>query len=198
MGRLTEVQIKAKLKNWNKIFKKSSKTKKRMMIAQDVIDQIRKKKFIPTQESYIQDIDKEIPFGEELSFILYGAKCEACALGSMFISSIRLGNSFELKTKRNLRLSGECVLGDPHKIERPRLRKYFSPQQLSSIESAFMSSSYIDKKVGNIGQRRKYRNKLDSAINYRVNCNLYMDRDDDKALIKIMKNIIENKGLFKP
>lgn len=135
-----------------------SRAAARRAICRDVIAQLNAKKIVATRGDY---------------GTVENATCQACALGSMFIS---------VAGTRQLNLAG----GD---YMRKRLAPYFDERELLDIETAF--ESYTTYGIGGAGSFDAFR--------YRGNINLdfYDDEYDDKALRYIMANIIRN-GRFEP
>jgi len=107
--------------------------------------------------------------------------CEVCVRGSLLVSLIRKDNNFTGEDLDNM----SCGYFDSWSVEDKRLLELFSPEQLSLIEYAFENFSadrYINEK------------DLDKVEDFFV---LY-EHNNTERLIAILKNIIKNKGTFKP
>jgi hypothetical protein len=184
----------------NEIFKKASKAEKRIMIAKDIIQNIKEKKYIATTGSWVgskelvnlqekyEDADEENKHKHDLSLqeLLISNKlngCQCCALGSIFLETTRRNNKEKI--------SDLCVNAFEldSAIECGTLKngmdKIFSRQQLEMIEYTFEQSngSFLidDEDIAN--KCMCFAEKFDS---------------DKDLLIGIMENIVKNKGTFKP
>lgn len=161
----------------NEQFAAMTPAEKRVALAQDVIMQLNAELIIAEQGTYLS-------LHEENSL-----KCDACALGSLFICSV---------TKPELALDIDVVvdMSDRESMQ-DHLGGIFDPAQLDMIETAFEMDSYM-----------KYPKGLDvddesavTAFNDLINKTIEFGRkhDDDKArLIAIMENVVANKGTFVP
>ncbi len=204
---LTKEQIKKIVKRHNRFtarqnaaFDAMTKPEKRVRIAQDVLDQIRTSRIIPTSGIYLtnmigkgdspgasnsvlyvspQEVDKEISevFAKMKS-------CNACALGSVFVCAVDRADKLKLKD-----LYGEDELKSSDQMEKidisekadqsemhEYLKKFFSLDQLEAIEAAFECDE-SDSKFNSYDY-----NNID---------------DDTLRLERVMKNIIRHKGTFK-
>jgi len=188
--KLTPAQVSAMIKRNNATFRKLTKVKKRVAIAKDVIKQIDAKLLIPEAATYFTPKDHSMFYdyaNEELSPFFYTEKCNACAIGSLFISQIRKEDNFKLDK--------DCDIDDERDM-RVKLRKYFTPLQLSMIETAYMQNIYFAEKVN----LKKYSLIITRCKKYRKKNKLkeFTTPNDSKALKLIMQNLIDNKGTFKP
>ena len=175
----------------NKKFDSGTKAEKRVMIAKDILKyvdsqiiQAKAGKYVTLSEA--ANLNYTASAQEELHKI---PKCNVCALGSMAYAHV---------VRKN-----ECSLGSLNLISQYRVkesvRHIFSNKQLSLIECAFESSD-IRRSAYYLDISQEARSK---AINFRNNndCPKYRGNkknNDPKALELIMKNIIKNKGTFKP
>lgn len=207
-----------KVKSLNRIFKKATPAEKRIIIAKDVIAQIELGKYIPETGSYCKS--RNIKRGVDLQSIIIEPKfkCSVCELGGLFTSLIRIKDNFTST------LAGEV----DNSLIFEELINYFSGKQISLIESAFEESGYgvlYSKEDNEISLERKkasknYRAKY-KISNNRYNLLKYMNITSDEyysdesgkynkemlklrsinnkeAMIKICRNIIDNKGSFRP
>jgi len=189
--------MKQKLSAKNKAFWRLSKSEKRVAIAKDIIKQISKGKIKPKEGLYIHIKNKKKINNEDipLDSVFSNNTCQACALGSCFISLVNLGD--------NLRLSdiegSESAFYRSWSIEalqddynwRKYLRRAFTPRQLSLIESAFEKRGITDEK-----DTLTFWNVNDVTSKAKEFGRTY--KKDNERLIGICKNIIANKGTFKP
>lgn len=204
LEKLSDVKnrIQCILKREKDEYKKMTKAEKRVAIAQDVIAQIKCETYVPQSGVYV-DIDtseKSDDIGQDLDDIEQKSadllitegmvQCTVCAKGAMFMSHIR-------KDSDTCTLS-DAMEGQDENVIENRLTDTFSEEQLDLIESAFESdgSFYADNhdedsydddgdfSPGSLGNKAQ---KYGSRYN-----------DDQKRLLAIMRNIIRNKGTFKP
>lgn len=158
----------------NEIFRAATKSEKRVMIAKDVLEQLKLKRIkakggayveFPNSVGIINDVKNKT---KQVCELLEENRCECCAFGSMIISDILINDKVECG---EIKASGFLIVGET------RLRKYFSYDHLRLIERTFEGWECIGS------PSRKFHDKY---------------TDDTKRLIAIMKNIIKNKGTFIP
>lgn len=190
-------KINKKIEIRNKIFETASKTEKRILIAKDIMAQIKSKKFkavcgIYTETSdacvKAEDLDStSLQVGLEVSNVI----CECCAKGAIVLSKIRFAN--EVDIYKNIERN-PTIYNDPAKI-----KDIFSIKQLDLMESAFEVEDY--KRLANeeINERLTrlttlvFSKKQIKAIKFGSKFKNANDR-----LIAIMENVIKNKGAFIP
>ena len=167
--------------------KQLTKPEKRVLIAKDVIKLIKAKKIVIQGGRYFQVGSRGRYIGKQLKDILPKIpKCQVCALGGLFYSYVSKYNNYEIDDE------GLININEKDDEMRGLLNDIFSKNQLYLIECAFEQSD-IEANC-----RWKYSfDTITRAEEYRDKHNLSGYKDDDKALIHIMKNIISNKGLFK-
>jgi hypothetical protein len=204
-------KVAAEIRRRNKVFTAASPAQKRVLIAKDVIKQIKAKRFIAAQGSWLWLGDKygnniAGPFVGEAepstqiqAMFLSGAAptCECCALGGIMMACTLYNNNQTVEDLaadsnigRNVRLGNAFSNG---------LHRFFSRQQLALIECAFE------------GGRGEFFVNLDSTFsrssllqNVSLNTlNRALDYEKaypkaDKRMIAIMRNIVKNNGTFKP
>lgn len=181
--------------------KRLTKSQMRVAIAKDVLAQMKAKKIIADTGCWVYDpkmgymetymdglIDKFLddPKNDCCEFTEFHAKdftskvnkCKVCALGSIFVSAANLYDNIVLDTR------------DPSdvfdSIKTSPLTKYFSADELLMIESSYEGQDgacFDDLNIKEAGLANAY----------------YISFKNDKdRLAAIMKNIIRNKGYFKP
>jgi hypothetical protein len=162
---------------------RKSKRECRIEIAKDAIKHLNLKNFKIAQGAYclIKNLYSGLEVLEEveLQSILPKIKCNVCALGASMISLVRLYDNFKVR-KDTILISRLNIIN--------ALKKYFSFYQLCLIESAFERccyNDYYDFSFSNKAIRR--------AIAFGERFTNPKDRFE-----AIMKNIIDNDGLFKP
>lgn len=174
----------------NKKFHALTKEEKRVAIAKDVIKWIAEDKLIPKKGTYVglpSSLSKDIHEDTPLDKVFEKEQCKACALGACFIAMVDLGNN--IKIGEYFERDFFCNSYADEKIKeddmKSRLKRIFTPTQVNLIECAFEWENIDDWGVISRIQRK--------AITFGKKYNMSKDR-----LIAIMKNIIKNKGTFKP
>lgn len=107
-------------------------------------------------------------------------KCSVCALGACFLSLVSLKNRFIFES----RILGRSSIAN-------RLSEIFSFEQMELIESAFEQALMIDNSWENCTS--SHTKALENAVNFGRNY-----RNPRKRLVAILKNIIQNNGIFDP
>lgn len=180
-----------------KSFSRLSKEGKRVAIAKDVLVQLKAKKIIAKEGSYVSIPLKENEVGKQLQDLLPKKKCNCCALGSCFVSLVSIENDFAIKS-HNLGQGGERNGHIGKDDFRSRLKKYFTQFQLDLIETAFEGTTgYIDG-PDNSEQFEKAREFYYQFGGEGWDSQDRSDEESEQCLIGIMENIITNKGTFKP
>jgi hypothetical protein len=175
------------------VFDKMTPEKQRMYIAQDVIDRIKFKQIKAYTNKFVRFYDSEIvcstSLKDELKKDAY--LCEVCAKGGLFMSYVAINNNFNVgdlsvKSAHNRDLLGVELKSKEMKL----LLNIFDKQQLSLIETTFEGHVYDWNLKLTEEEEEKcfaFRTKaMGSSYNY------------EKLLLAICKNIITNKGTFKP
>jgi len=169
---------------------KKNKAQLRVEIAKDVLKHIKAEKITARTGSYFHPLVKNSARykGKQLQEVLPKLKeCKVCALGGMFYAFVDKYNNFTISES-----------GIWYTTWRPgtmrELLDMFSKDQLYLIECAFEADDIED----NCRYRSKYKaSEYHIAESFRKT-NGIDPHESKKALILIMKNIIRNKGTFKP
>lgn len=203
---LTKAQkLKREIAKRNRLFAAADPAEKRVLIAKDVIAQIKLGRYKAATQTWVSPVVRGVGGGYPLRdtttdlLMEFGADasmrelflnkqiqaCECCALGAMFMSCTLYNNNqtvedFEEETNWEF---DERVDGR-HGGFSNGLHKFFSRAQLALIEAAY---------EGGIGAFEAPTSK--QATVYKWADNL---PDDKKRLVAIMENIIENEGTFVP
>ncbi len=180
----TTDKISKLIKKNNALMAKASKAEKRVIIAKDALDQIRKAKFTPMSRNWCVIDDSLISVDGTCSaqptVLGDDFRCKGCALGSLFISSIRLRNN---ETINNL-LNASWGLDAMIRNDETELNKIFSKKQLTLIERTFEFGR------GGFGRSESDKESVDIY-------NFYMEYPEDTdRLVAILNNIVKNKGTF--
>ena len=173
----------------NEEFKKATKAQKRVMIAKDVLAQIKAKRYFAESGEWVKplwsDDQKSIDIKLDPNSSIKDAfkskainSCQVCALGGLFMSCTNLNNNTTVQDLKDETYIGELV-ADDDKISNG-LNRIFTQAQLMLIESYFEGGEGYFR-----GGNEKTQTFLESY-------------NDDERLKIIMQNIIDNNGTFKP
>lgn len=179
----------------NKKFAAATSAQKRVLIAKDVIAQIKAKRFKARAGTWVRpvfrngdELDMFDKFDEETASVreLFLEKkipaCECCALGAMFMSCTLYNNKTTVDSLLDETMDFELIVRSKTRSFSNGLAQFFTKPQLKLIEAAFESEYGAFNDVCN--------DKTDLWYETMPN--------DTKRLIAIMQNIIKNKGTFKP
>lgn len=174
-------------------FSKLSKPEQRVKVAKDVLLQLKKKTYIASVGKYVVTNDlleiglkKEDDIRKNFKKI---QQCRCCALGSCLLSITKFKNTLTVGD-----LGGG--INSYKEKEAKKLFTMFSPQQLLLIENSFEGSP-SDSMTMRIGANVFGKNTTNEQDE---KCTSFYNRYDNvnDRLVAIMKNIVANKGTFKP
>lgn len=176
----------------NEEFKKATKAQKRVMIAKDVLAQIKAKRYFPESGEWVRPLwsgdQKSIDIKLNPNSSIKDAfkskainSCQVCALGGLFMSCTNLNNNTTVQDLKDETYIGDLV-ADDDKISNG-LNRIFTQKQLMLIEIYFEGSQ---------GYFRDHLSSDEKAETFLENYS------DDERLEMIMQNIIDNDGTFKP
>ena len=114
------------------------KRKQCVAIAQDVIKQIKARKYIAQTGAYFTPPkDNKFVAGDLQKQLMSAPPCKVCALGSALLSTVRLHNQFELDIEKGWdnRPTGGVYL-DSDKMH-DRLKEFFTQEEIAMIEAIF-------------------------------------------------------------
>lgn len=172
-----KVDLKLDIEKGNKRFAKLTAPQKRVAIAKDVLLSIKTGIVIPTCGNYFS-LTKKLDgktLQEGLCDVNSPISCKVCGMGAVFVSKVKLGNTFEM--------DGSYV-SDDEMTE--NLEGIFSTKQLRLIEHAFE------------GFHAGFANITDTEETKCENKFRYKYSEPSERMQAIMKNIIKNNGTFKP
>lgn len=155
-----------------------TKKEKRIAIVKDTLNQLKNMKV--AQGSYIAGACNINNPKEDI--IVLRKNCKVCALGGLFLSYIGLYNSVD-KFDMVSSYDDSMIETERYNIT-DKLSKYFSDKQLNMIECAFEG--------GDVDCNLSYKEEEVCAA-FTSKCKTPAGR-----LRKILTNILENDGLFKP
>lgn len=183
--------METKTKNLNAEFKKATKAQKRVMIAQDVLAQLKAKRYVAESGCWVQANYNptvtlaEIKYHDSVQE-LFAEKtiesCNVCALGGLFMSCTNLNNNTLLEELDDVSEDLGNLIDEEEKLSN-KLNKIFTTSQLKLIETYFEANG---------GYFRDYDedNRIEAFYNKHPS--------DKKRLQLIMENIVENEGTFVP
>lgn len=175
-------------------FNKLSKLEKRVVIAKDVLKQLKTKKFIAASGDYISSNFSSM-FNHDISADIKTnykkiKNCKVCALGACLLTITKFDTKLLFKY-----IIPNILLDSSPKVDK-LFTSIFSPKQLLMIEYAFEGK--IGFKYGEqVLKQTLSGEEIDSCINFYGG---FPGKDEcsEDRLIAIMNNIITNKGIFKP
>ena len=189
-----------------KQFDKLSKKKKAVLVAQDVLLQLKAKKYIANAGHYIEsdndNCDKNLDIKDKFEEL---KPCTVCALGSMLLSATHLGNKLTFKDI-NIISSGSDQINN--KNVKDLFNSIFDGNQLLLIETAFEGYSPFEERANYPKSLEYYINESDrfgnDVLGYVLNLKEAIDctkffrkyRNDENRLKAICNNIILNSGTF--
>jgi hypothetical protein len=201
-----------------KQFNKLSRAKRAVIIAQDVIDQIREKIYKPNHR-YNTEVFKNI-YSEDgieqkdASTILkeqpHTIKCEGCARASLFISAVKFKNELtveEVIDARNGFDYEESTYSENTGTD--YLSNEFDKEQQALIETAYEGGRFGEDLLDNMSDRKakSFNQSLDTALEFHKKASKkwknwpYKSKRPTKTnylLTEVCKNIVKNNGTFKP
>lgn len=182
----------------SKPFSKLSKSEKRVVIAKDVIQQIKVGKYLAETGGYIdgiffkkqdkmdsskmEDMDIKKNFGKI-------RQCTVCAMGACLMSITKFQNKLTFGDV------GSGVSDMSNTKVTKLFKSLFSDIQLHLIEKAFEGTDTVTLSSELFGlDEDNFSEQVE-----RCDRNFYSEYGtDSERLIAIMRNIIKNKGTFKP
>jgi hypothetical protein len=175
------------LKKDNAKFKKLTRAKQRVAIAQDVIAQVRAKKFVADStyfdwgaqgtEVLCNTLEEAEEAELDASECISQVKCSVCGIGSLFLSGIRKNDKLSI----NKFLNHDWEMRD---MAVEYLGKWFDSNQLDLVEDFY--------------ERNGDQCDTDGWTHEESSSPIYREDNNNKRLVMIMENIISNSGRFNP
>lgn len=177
---------------WNEDFKKLTKAEKRVAIAQDVIAQIRAKKYVPETGAYVTFRNNcELEEDDSIQKNFDKVSCNVCAIGSMFMSNVKFTNKFSMYEVNNMDGTEQADI----------LKKYFNLKDLALIEFVFEDWNVDDYNyindwdhTYNVGIAYGEKVSIKEIKRIETAQRLFKGKDQTDRLLKVMKHIIKNNG----
>lgn len=180
--------------------KKKTKVERRIAIIKDAIAQLKARRYRAVSGSYIvlpkfiTDVASKDPLAsaQKLFSKLSSTRfCEVCAKGSLFISLVNRENELP---------ACEIPRNDHAITTRLTEGGLFSSKNIALVEIFYESwnvNRYADHKTGSIVQFSKREAKL---LNSKVEAldRKYIVNSREAKLLYILRNMLKNKGVFKP
>lgn len=187
MKKITKEQI----NKWNKKFNSLDTMGKRVLIAKDVIAQIKAQRYVASTTYFgIDNYLKEIKFDKSLQKQLPNITCRVCAIGSVFTSFVKYKNKYtvgEVNEFAGVQMAD--ILSD-----------FFDRKTLGLMELAFENFGHMHFDEGGCefesGILIGHEDEVDE--NEVCEAKAMYSYDQTETLLKIMNNIIDNKGEFIP
>jgi hypothetical protein len=207
-------KLSAEIKRRNELFDGKTNAEKRVLIALDVIAQIKTKRFVPASGVWASTTNPKLTsVGSDGSIrdilIADDTKCSCCALGGIMLSCTLFNNREPVSEWHGKFDDLGDALGDSNTKFYNGLTKIFSKSQLELIETAFELGlgyylfDYSDVNVHGDGSLKwdayenpsltKAERKLYYAVKFGKLHASYANR-----MIAIMENIVKNGGRFAP
>lgn len=191
-------------------FTELSKPAQRVAIAQDVIKNVIAGHLMPTRGFWLVDAEEELVRlsedrdNRQVQEVLKTKKCEVCAIGALFASTVETYNCLTFDELQNKCEDADNDYDDYNTGAglslaqiMPYLTDFFSEDQLILIELAyeggyggFDEDQYIEAVSSTEGDC--------SDILERAYTIFSNESEDWRRLIAIMQNIIDNNGTFNP
>jgi hypothetical protein len=182
------------------------KNEKAVLVAKDVLKQIKLKKYIPNAGTYIKknwDFDDLKDLGLKKKDDVRNnfdkiPQCQVCALGSMLLSCTKLGNRL---TFNDVDIINGARIDN---LNKPKIKKLFKSifdgYQLLLIENAFEGGSFTADRYANniLGHKLSDSdyNKCNEFYFKYAGYGGFSDESTHNRMVAICENIIKNKGTF--
>jgi len=183
----SETIMETKTKNLNAEFKKATKAQKRVMIAQDVLAQLKAKRYVAESGCWVRihynpTTVAETDSVQELFVEKKIESCNVCALGGLFMSCTNFNNNTLLVDLDDVSEDLGALVDVEEKLSN-KLNSIFTTNQLKLIEMYFEANGGYFENYDKEDHIQAFYDKYPS---------------DKKRLQLIMENIVENNGTFVP
>jgi hypothetical protein len=152
---------------------------KRVAIAEDVLERLRTGRVKAAHGAYVRGAFGRMT--EDIADAFDQVKtCKACAIGATFVAALAMGRGF---LKSDMRSFYDQTISEMRPTDMKfYLSRYFNTDQLKAIECAFEGWIY------------------EEDCHFHFEITHFNDGIDDPAerMARIMRNIVENDGLFAP
>lgn len=192
-------KIKKRIEKENKKFENATVMEKRVLIARDVLNLLKKQKIKPEVNRYI-DIKSDVvrafrttnPHTSLATFFKKEMKtCEACAVGSLFVAAVRRFNNVSVGAVDLTEADAYSNLSEQVKTF---LKEYFDKITLSRIEAVFEGGTHWlngHSGPGVVDPKLREMCPLVEAVKE-------ANPPAERRMTWVMQTIIEQNGLFEP
>lgn len=168
----------------------TKRQKAKIAIAADVIAQIKTRRYVAETGLYIGNLDIEGETGDLQKVIKKQVTrrnpCNVCALGSAFLSTVRLFDKFQLNEKT---VDDGTV---DYEAMRRKLQQFFTRVELGVIEASFeVSSAHLSFEAPTDASTALFDEFESRSSIYR---DFLWNMDDEERLLWIMQAVIEQDG----
>lgn len=192
---LTPEQVAAEIERRNLAFQNASPARQRILLAKDVIDQIKIGRFAAMTGNWATlDGGSFIPSEDSVQKALLDgtvSQCNVCALGGLMVSCVLFKN----KVTGNDYDYGALDFDTLHTRDNnynAGIRRHFSASQLILIELAYEGHD------GWFGSHMDSEGDVATPTQSKAMTWAEREPDDAKRLVAIMRNIVRNDGRFVP
>lgn len=187
----------ALVKRRNKAFKKLTRAQQRVRIAKDVLEQIKLRKLKPAHMTYLRATGaRSLPAikreATDLGAVLEALpSCQVCALGGLFACAVKRADNLTAEASGAVYSYGPPTAEGCNKVDRVRapqrkvyeyVEQFFAPEQRARIETWFEAD--------------------DAFTGYYFEAPFFpfawKQLSARRRMEEIMRNIVANKGAFKP
>lgn len=213
-------KTKKRIERENTSFKKLNVAGKRVVIAKDVLEALRLKRIKAQRGTYFmttsswgdllkgtRSLHSKGPYGEEVVKGSTEVKaafdaiptCSACALGSVFMATVQRCDALSVKAAVHYSLASYRSPTFFNDRMTAYLSDYFTVDQLLLIEDAFEGKKIQDHWSTPTTPEQKALSKLrTAATRFNSPSKAGKKLTPRERLERIMRNIIRNRGTFKP
>lgn len=172
--------------NKNNMKELTKRQKNKIVIAEDVIAQIKAKKFIPTSGVYASfpiNLTEGDDLQEKLAGLKRGQACEVCGIGSAFLSCVAIHDDYTVDEKdENYQIIDEDKM-------RKKLKEFFTVNELAVIEACFeVESGFLDRDGATVDPE-----ELESSSGF---VDILHEMDETERLLWIMQSVINLDGVI--
>lgn len=178
--------LKEQLDARNAAFWQMTRAEQAVAVAKDVIEQVQSQKYYPSKGTYLKMPDLEKYEGKKLPAslqeVLETQQCDVCAIGGVFASMVRLGN-----TVRTYKVVEDCAVSVNADYLIKKLEGIFSPTELRAMEFVFEGT--------NVGFDRCSVNYSSVSL-YAKDMRSKYPNNPTARLVAVMQNVVDNGGRF--
>lgn len=157
-------------------FERKTPNQKRVAIALDVIKQVQTRRLVATRGTYVAlTVPSPVQAEDQVCDLTAGRKCAVCGIGALFIATVERADKLTAADLVGSWATGQRILNLDGDDCRRYLSRFFLPETTRLIESYFEGWSWPEEQ-----------------------CIQWHGLDPDDRLIRLMRNIVRNRGRFVP